>query len=113
LKDHQFINGACFSLPTTPGVNGPTILPTAYGPAFMNFDLGLFKNFQISESKKVQIRFNGYNFLNHPLYSFVEGSPNTKMLFDGTTGKVSNAAFGTTTEKQGRRIVQVAIKFYF
>ena len=65
---HQYINGACFALPSTPGVNGPTISPAVYGPAFMNFDLGLFKNFQISESKKIQIRFNGYNFLNHPLW---------------------------------------------
>jgi hypothetical protein len=113
LKDKQFINGACLSLPTTPGANGPTISPGVYGPAFMNFDLGLFKNFQISESKKVQIRFNGYNFLNHPLWTFVNGSNNTKLIFDQNTGKLANPVFGQTTEKQGRRIIQIAIKYYF
>ncbi|MBN9657850.1 MAG: carboxypeptidase regulatory-like domain-containing protein [Acidobacteria bacterium] len=113
LGPHQFVNGNCFALPTGPGGNGPTIGPGIYGPAFMNFDLGLFKNFQLSESKKIQIRFNGYNFLNHPLYTFVNGSNNLKLIYDPNTGKISNPNFGITTEKQGRRIVQVAIKFYF
>ncbi len=113
LKEHQFVNGSCYTLPVIPGSNGPTISPGIYGPAFMNFDLGLFKNFQISESKKIQIRFNGYNFLNHPLWTFVNGSNNLKLIYDGTTGKMVNPNFGITTEKQGRRIVQVAIKYYF
>jgi hypothetical protein len=113
LGNNQFVNGACFSLPTTPGGNGPTIGPATYGPAFMNFDLGLFKNFQISESKKIQIRFNGYNFLNHPLWTFVNGSNNLKLVYDPNTGKMNNPVFGTTTEKQGHRIIQVAIKYYF
>jgi len=113
LKTHQFVNGSCYALPTTPGVNGPIISPGVYGPAFMNFDLGMFKNFQISESKKIQIRFNGYNFLNHPLWTFVNGSNNLKLIYDQTTGKMSNPNFGITTEKQGRRIVQIAIKYYF
>lgn len=113
LGPHQFVNGSCFSLPTGPGGNGPTVAPGIYGPAFMNFDLGLFKNFQLSESKKIQIRFNGYNFLNHPLYSFINGSNNLKLIYDQNTGKIANPNFGVTTEKQGRRIVQVAVKFYF
>lgn len=112
LKENQFVNAACFALPT-PGNNGPTISNGATGPAFMNFDLGMFKNFQISEQKKVQIRFTGYNFLNHPLYTFINGSNNLKLVFDQNTGKMSNPNFGITTEKQGRRIIQVAIKFYF
>ncbi len=113
LGTNQFVNGACFSLPVTPGSNGPTIMPGMYGPAFMNFDLGLFKNFHIGESKKIQIRFNGYNFLNHPLWTFVNGSNNLKLIYDQNTGKLANPKFGLATEKQGRRIVQVAIKYYF
>lgn len=118
LKDKQFINASCFSLPTATGQNGPIVPGAVYGPAFFNSDLGLFKNFQISESKKLQFRFNAYNFLNHPLDSFIDQSPNTKLTFDGnpgspTYGQVSNPVFGRTTEKQGRRIVQLALKFYF
>ena len=58
------------------------MLPAIYGPAFFNSDLGLFKNFQITESKKLQFRFNGYNFLNHPLWSF--NGNNLSLGFDGT-----------------------------
>ena len=57
-------------MPTQIGQNGPTTLPVVYGPAFFNTDLGLFKNFDLKEGKRLQFRFNGYNFLNHPLWSF-------------------------------------------
>jgi hypothetical protein len=111
LAAHQFINPSCFALPTAIGQNGPSVLPAIYGPGFFNSDLGLFKNFQIKESKKLQIRFNGTNFLNHPLWSF-NGS-NLNVGFDSGTGKVNTPLFGTVTQKQGHRIVQLAIKFYF
>jgi len=111
LAAHQYINPNCFSFPTALGQNGPSVLPAIYGPSFFNSDLGLFKNFQFKESKKLQIRFNAYNFLNHPLRSF-NGS-NLNLGFDGTTGKVDTPLFGTVTQKQGRRVIQAAIKFYF
>jgi hypothetical protein len=111
LGHNQYINPSCFSAPTQIGQNGPTELPAIYGPAFLNFDLGLFKNFQISESKKLQFRVNGYNFLNHPLWSF--NGTNLNLGFDGSTGQLNTPNFGTVTEKQGHRVVQLAIKFFF
>ena len=111
LAAHQYINPSCFAIPTGIGQNGPSVLPAIYGPSFFNSDLGLFKNFQIKESKKLQIRFNGTNFLNHPLWSF--NGANLGLGFDGTSGKVNTPLFGTVTEKQGHRIIQVAAKFYF
>jgi hypothetical protein len=112
LGERQYFNGSCLALPTGPGQNGPSVGPPVYGPAFVNSDLGLFKNFQISESKRLQFRFNAYNFLNHPLWSFIGGSANLKPTFD-TEGRQTNSIFGVTTEKQGRRIIQLAVKFYF
>ncbi|HEY2015066.1 MAG TPA: carboxypeptidase-like regulatory domain-containing protein [Bryobacteraceae bacterium] len=111
LGHNQFINPACFSIPTAIGQNGASVMPPVYGPAFFNWDMGLFKNFQFTESKKLQLRLNGYNFLNHPLWSF-NGS-NLNLGFDGTTGKVNTPLFGTVTQKQGHRVVQMAVKFYF
>ena len=111
LGKNQFINPSCFGMPTSVGQNGPTVLPAIYGPAFFNSDLGLFKNFQFKESRKLQLRFNGTNFLNHPLWSF-NGS-NLTLGFDPNTGKVNTPLFGTVTQKQGHRIIQAAIKFYF
>ncbi len=103
LGTNQFVNGNCFAVPTTPGHNGPTIMPEVFGPAFFNSDLSLFKNFQISESKKLQFRFEAYNFLNHPLWSF-NGGNNLNLIFDPATGKINNPVFGITTEKAGHRI---------
>ena len=111
LGTNQFINSSCFSFPTAIGQNGPSVLPAIYGPSFFNWDMGLFKNFQIKESKKLQLRLNGYNFLNHPLWSF-NGS-NLGLGFDSGTGKVNTPLFGYVTNKQGHRVVQVAIKFFF
>ncbi len=111
LGPNQYINASCYSIPTSIGQNGPTVGPVLYGPAFFNSDLGLFKNFQVKETQKLQFRFNAYNFLNHPLWSF--NGNNLGLGFDGTTGKVNTPNFGTVTEKQGRRVVQLAVKYIF
>jgi hypothetical protein len=111
LAPHQFINGNCFTEPMNIGQNGSNVLPAVYGPWFFNSDLGLFKNFQISESKKLQFRIDGYNFLNHPLWSFY-GGENLSLAYN-TAGAQTSPLFGYTTDKQGHRIIQLAMKFYF
>jgi hypothetical protein len=117
LAPHQFINGNCFAAPTIPGEGVPAVLPAIYGPAFFNSDLGLFKNFQIKESMKLQFRIQAYNFLNHPLWSFPSGTNNLTLNFTQATpgGPIvqSNPNFGYTQFKQGQRIVELVVKFYF
>lgn len=116
LGAHQYINGSCYAVPDQIGVNGPLVTHAFYGPPYLNFDLGLFKNFQFSESKKLQFRINGYNFLNHPLYSFPPQLNNLMLNFADSgpnQGRNQNPEFGIATVKQGHRIVQLAIKFYF
>jgi len=111
LQEHQYINGNCFAAPTQVGQNGPIVLPAIYGPGYFNWDMGLFKSFAISEHKSVQFRVNGYNWLNHPLWSF-NGS-NLNLSFDKTTLQQNNSTFGMVTSKQGHRIVEFAVKFFF
>src|SRR5262249_36136089 len=48
LGKNQYINPNCFALPTKVGQNGPTVLPAIYGPSYFNWDMGLFKNFQVT-----------------------------------------------------------------
>jgi hypothetical protein len=117
LAAHQYINPNCFTAPTKVGQNGPTVLPAIYGPGYFDSDLGVFKNFRTSESTKLQFRIQAYNFLNHPLWSFPD-STNLKLKFDqDSAGNVildkQSANFGRTTQKQGSRILEFAVKFFF
>ena len=112
----QYVNGACFAAPTIAGQNGPALLPVSYGPGYFNSDLALFKNFQITESKRLQFRIQAYNFLNHPLSSF-NGTSNLNLTFqqDPTTQAITlnNPNFGKTTTKEGNRVLEFAVKFFF
>ncbi len=111
LQPNQYINGSCFA-PPSPGQNGGFKMPYIKGPGFMNHDLSVFKNWDFTETKKLQFRFSAYNFLNHPVRSFVNGDQNLNLVFD-EVGKLANPRFGFADRKVGRRIVQLAIKFYF
>lgn len=112
LGKNQYINPNCFGVPTQVGQNGPTVLPAIYGPWFFNSDLGIWKNFPIRESMKLQLRFSATNFLNHPLWSFANTNALT-LGFNPTTLQVNTPGFGTANEKQGNRIIEMAVKFYF
>jgi len=50
------------------------VWPYIHGPHYVNHDLSLYKNFSITETKSVQFRMNAFNFPNHPLPEFGEGS---------------------------------------
>jgi hypothetical protein len=116
LQHNQYINASCFAAPTAAGQNGPTLLPPIYGPAFFNSDLALFKNFHISESKKLQFRVDAFNFLNHPLSSFPNGNNLTLQFNQATPGgplAQTNPTFGYAEYLQGQRIVELTAKFYF
>jgi hypothetical protein len=122
LASNQFLNGNCFAFPSTPinagGANGPSLLPVVYGPGYFGWNMALFKNFKISESKNLQFRVQGVNFLNHPLSSFT-GSNNLALTFtqdptDPTNAiTLNNANFGKTTTKEGNRIIEMVVKFTF
>jgi Carboxypeptidase regulatory-like domain len=116
LGSHQYINGACFAPNLVVGQNGPSMLPATYGPWFFDSDLGVFKNFKMSESRSLQFRVQAYNFLNHPLWSFPNSSNLTLQFTQNpTTQQITqtNTNFGRTTEKQGQRVLEFASKFYF
>jgi len=114
LAEHQYVNPNCFAAPTEVGQNGPIVIPPIYGPAFFNWDMGIFKSFRITESKSFEFRIMGYNWLNHPLWSFYnsEGTPLT-LSIDPATYKNQNPTFGTATDRQGHRIIQMVFKFIF
>lgn len=117
LTEGQYMNGACFAPPIPGqngqfGVNGPLVWPYLQGPAFFNADLSIFKNFKISESKSLEFRASAYNFMNHPVRSFVGGDPNLRLEFDAA-GNLLNDRFGYADSKVGKRIINLGVKFVF
>jgi hypothetical protein len=113
LKEGQYANPACFAAPTV-GHNGSYILPYMKTPMFQNHDVSVFKNFEFSESKKLQFRYSMYNFLNHPLSYFEGNDPGLAMNFvNGKPDANSLKKFGIPTLKRGHRLMQFALKYYF
>jgi hypothetical protein len=117
LGENQFVNGACFAPPVAglngqPGENGAYVMPYMRGPAYFNGDLSLFKEFSITESKRIQFRAQAYNFMNHPVRSFLGGDPNLSLNFNAQGGN-TNPRFGFADNKVGRRTIMLGIKFFF
>jgi len=76
-----YFNPNCFQVPTY-GHMGAINWPYLRNPAYFDADLGLFKNFQISERQKIQFRVQAINFLNHPLPQFgLAGSADETLVF--------------------------------
>jgi Carboxypeptidase regulatory-like domain len=117
LGENQFINISCIGAPRLLAngswQTGPYIFPYLRGPAFFNHDLSVFKTWSLSESKRVQFRISGFNFLNHPLRTLTDS--NLVLNFDkGQLTSGSRDLFGRYTDnKVGRRQIQLALKFFF
>jgi len=99
----EYFNTAAFMAPTggqcVPGDAGRNILT---GPGFVNADLSLFKDFAISESARLQTRFEFFNATNTPHFS----NPNSDLSYSSN--------FGSITRTSGNmRIVQAAVKLLF
>ena len=70
------------------------------GPGFWNMDFALFKNIQITEGTKLQLRGEAYNVFNHP-----------NMFVDGASAEVNEGLIRGL--KDGRRHIQLAVKYIF
>jgi hypothetical protein len=69
-------------------------------PFRTNFDMGLFKSFQIRESKSFEFRWEAFNVFNHSQYNAI-----------GNT--ITDAGFLSPTGSHAGRIVQYSLKFIF
>ena len=116
LASNQFANPNCFASPE-PGQNGNYRIPYVKQPASMNHDVSLFKNFALNphpEVWKLQFRASAYNFINHPISFFQTGDPGLVLNFNkGVLDQSSLQSFGIPTKKQGSRVLELALKFYF
>jgi hypothetical protein len=76
-----YYNPNCFALPGL-GHQGTLVWPYIHAPAYFDSDLGIFKNFNITERQKVQFRLSAINWLNHPLPQFgLAGNSDNQLEF--------------------------------
>jgi hypothetical protein len=97
----DWINPAAFAQPApfTFG-DAPRFFSDLRAPSYFNWDMAIQKYWNITESKRLQFRFELFNALNHP--DFFE--PDTNL---------GDSNFGTITSAYPARSVQFALKFYF
>jgi hypothetical protein len=105
IPQHQsisdWINPAAFAQPApfTFG-DAPRFLSYLRAPGFVNWDMGIQKYWNFTETKRLQFRFELYNAFNHP--NFFEPDSN-----------LGDANFGTITAAYPARSLQFAGKFYW
>jgi hypothetical protein len=99
---NNYLNPAAFTAPEpfTYG-NVGRVLGDVRSDSFSNVDLSLFKVFALSETARLQVRGEAFNFFNHPVF----GLPNTT---------VGAAAFGTITgQRNNPRQIQLGLRIFF
>lgn len=98
----QWFNTACFvNVPAgvvRPGNAGRGVI---IGPGFQRWDLSLFKNIQVRESMKFQIRGEAFNAFNHPNPSGIASTA------------ITSSVYGRISSFRDPRIIQIGAKFYF
>jgi Carboxypeptidase regulatory-like domain/TonB-dependent Receptor Plug Domain len=132
---HQFIKPNCFGVPlpgslttgpyalsSNPTGQGAYRLPYIHGPAYQNWNLSLFKGFQLGEGKNLIFRASAFNFINHPLVSFNNNDPSNLELgnlLDAVAGQPLSESqlgfkdFGIANIKYGHRYLELSGKFSF
>ena len=76
-----------------------------HGPGINNFDFALMKDTRITESTRIELRFEFFNFFNH-----------TNFSLNGVSGNAGSSNFGRALSARtpiDSRVVQLAAKFYF
>ncbi|HEX5081177.1 MAG TPA: TonB-dependent receptor, partial [Blastocatellia bacterium] len=89
-----------FSAPANGTIVTDRVRNLIYGPGFQNHNLGLFKDFTVTEKQRITFRFEAFNWLNHPNWNGPETNPR-------------NANFGKITGKGGNRELQFALRYQF
>ncbi len=108
-----------FCIPA-PGEYGNTGRNTVYGPGYWNADIGILKNFNVTERIKLQFRTEMFNAFNHANFANPRnastGSPTLTSSVFGQTCCVADAVPSTTTviaNGEPNRVIQFGFKVSF
>jgi len=99
----DFFNPAVFGIPAI-GSFGNVGKGMLRGPNFWNWDMGFFKNLNVDERVRVQLRVEFFNIFNHTNFNPLPGQNDFR---------VNAAGFGGIRSAGDPRIGQVALKLFF
>ena len=100
-RSHYYFNPNAFS-PEVRGVLGDAGRNFFHGPGINDFTFALFKDTKITESTKIELRFEFFNLFNHAQF------------IDNAVGiDINTSFFGRATAAYDPRIIQLAAKIYF
>jgi hypothetical protein len=100
----QWLNPAAFAQPTA-GTLGNLGAGAIRGPGWFSLDAALFRTFAIREKKRIELRWEAFNVLNHVR----PPNPGLTLSTLSTFGQI-NSATGTSGDP---RIMQFALKYIF
>jgi hypothetical protein len=95
-------NTACFSLPAV-GQLGNAPRRLFYGPGIENVDLAVIKNVRLAQSRRLELRLETFNLLNHPQF-YGAGA---------VDGNIASPTFGNIVAAAAPRFMQLAAKYFF
>ncbi len=99
VNDATWFNKAAFAQPAA-GTFGQQPRNILRNPGFWEWDLGIRKNFPVTEKQRLQFRTELFNAVNHPNWGGANSNP-------------TSASFGKVTSKSGNRTIQLALKYIF
>jgi hypothetical protein len=97
----KWFNLAAFTVPT-PGTYGNVGRNSVVGPGVVAFDFSLHKDFKITETHRLEYRWELFNAANHPVWA----TPNTNANSAGSFGSI-------TGTRLSMRQMQMALKYVF
>jgi hypothetical protein len=107
----MWYNPSAFAAPAL-GSYGNFRRNSIYGPGVNNWNMSLFKNINITEDVRIQLRFEAYNVFNHTQWGQVNNGLSAPTPGTQFTGANAGAS-GQITSARDPRILQLGGKFYF
>jgi hypothetical protein len=98
-KVGEWFNTDAFAAPPY-GYFGNAGVGIIRGPGLINFDMGLYKDFRITERQTIQFRSEFFNIFNHP-------------NFNGISTALGSGNFGQVTSARDARIVEFSLRYQF
>jgi hypothetical protein len=113
--DNFWFNPAAFATPEA-GTFGNAPRNLLRNPGEQQWDIALFKNFNLGGTRRVQFRAEFFNFPNHPNLGGTgnqTGAQHNALSGGHGYQDAANATFGRITTKNGQRDIQLSLRFQF